>query len=146
MMERIRSPEMLFGCRNVNRKLVVMCHELLTVRLGNHNSIGDLTAFAGRIKDAAYDPAMCRGVIIKTPYGTIIVNSKSCQFQQIRDPGKLNVLASFLHQAIHAAKPLGFDDYLHTLGPEDLGVIPDFIDDFRQVTADLTKPLKRMRK
>lgn len=103
---KIQSPEQLFGVENTSRKLVVMAHELITVKLPE--SISDLTDFANRIKEAEYFPEKSRGVIIKTPWGTIIINASSFQIQQVREPEKINLLSTFVWESIRSNCELSF--------------------------------------
>lgn len=103
---KIQSPEQLFGVENTSRKLVVMAHELITVKLPE--SIPDLADFAKRIKEAEYFPEKSRGVIIKTQWGTIIVNASSFQIQQVREPEKINLLSTFVWESIRSDSQLSF--------------------------------------
>lgn len=109
----IQSPEQLFGIENVSRKLVVMAHELITIKL--QTSIPDLSEFAGKIKEAEFCPEQSRGVIIKTSWGTLIVHSKSLQIQQIRDPDKINILATFVDKALQSNQEISFIDWANRL-------------------------------
>jgi len=108
---KILSPEQLFGVENTSRKLVVMGHELITIKL--LKTIPDLSKFARKIKEAEYDPERRRGVIIKTRWGTIIIYARLAQLQQIRDLSKVNLLATFLYQAIRSEKEMSFIDWVH---------------------------------
>ena len=110
---RIRSPEQLFGVENTNRKLVAMSHELITIKL--RKTIPDLSEFARKIKEAEYFPERNRGVIVKTPWGVILVHARLVQLQQIRDLSKVNLLATFLHQVINSDKKISFVDWVHSL-------------------------------
>lgn len=110
---RILSPEQLFGVENTSRKLVVMGHELITIKL--RKTIPDLSEFARKIKEAEFDPERSRGVIIKTRWGAIMVHARLVQLQQIRDLSEVNLLATFLHQAIHSDKEISFVDWVHSL-------------------------------
>lgn len=112
---KIQSPEQLFGVSNTSRKLVVMVHELVTIRL--KNPIPNLLEFAEKVEEADYCPERNRGVIINTRWGTIIVHASLVQFQQVRDPGKINLLASFLGEAIRSEKEISFTDWLRSLPP-----------------------------
>jgi hypothetical protein len=103
---KIQSPEQLFGVENTSRKLVVMVHELITVKLPK--SIPDLINFARKIKEAEYFPEKSKGVIIKTPWGTIIVNASSFQIQQVREPEKINLLSTFVWESIRSKDELSF--------------------------------------
>jgi len=137
-MATLKSPEELFGYKNVGRKLVINCHELLTVRLLNPVN---LSAFALRVEEAEYDTED-KFLKIRTNWGTIMLTRSNFQIQACRDPSKLALLASFVYQALMTEGPCSFEAFLRSLGPEDLGVIPDFVDDLRQVKYDLLKPLK----
>lgn len=110
---KIRSPEQLFGSENTSRKLVVMGYELITIRL--RKTIPDLSEFARKIKEAEYEPERSRGVIVRTRWGLILVHAKLAQLQQIRDLSKVNLLATFLHKAIHSDKEISFVDWVHGL-------------------------------
>ena len=103
---KIQSPEQLFGVENTSRKLVVMAHELITVKLLKR--IPDLTDFAKKIKEAEYFPEKSKGVIIKTLWGTIIVNASSFQIQQVREPEKINLLSTFVWESIRSKDELSF--------------------------------------
>jgi hypothetical protein len=78
-------------------------------------TIPDLSEFAGKIKEAEFDPERSRGVIIRTRWGTILVHARLVQLQQVRDPGKVNLLATFLHHAIHSDGEMSFVDWVHGL-------------------------------
>lgn len=110
---KIRSPEELFGVENTSRKLVAMSHELITIRL--RKVIPDLTEFARKIKEAEYNPEHNRGVIVKTPWGVLLVHARLVQLQQVRDLSKVNLLATFLHQAIHSDKEISFVDWINNM-------------------------------
>ena len=110
---KIRSPEQLFGVENTSRKLVAMSHELITIKL--RKTIPDLSEFARKIKEAEYFPECNRGVIVKTPWGVMLVHTRLVQLQQIRDLSKVNLLATFLYQAIHSNKEISFVDWIHSL-------------------------------
>jgi hypothetical protein len=110
---RIRSPEQLFGAKNTSRKLVVMGHELITIKL--RKTITDLSEFAKKIKEAEFDRKRSRGVIIKTRWGAILVHAGLVQLQQIRDLSKVNLLATFLHQALNSDREMSFADWIHGL-------------------------------
>jgi hypothetical protein len=110
---KIQSPEQLFGVENTSRKLIIMCHELITVKL--QKPIPDLLEFARKIKEAEFDPERSRGVIIKTQWGTVIVHAGVVQFQQIRDPDKANLLATFFYEAILSNKKISVVDWLQRL-------------------------------
>jgi len=107
---KIRSPEQLFGVENTSRKLVVIGHELITIKL--RKTILDLSEFAKRIKEAEFDPEHSRGAIIKTPWGVILVHANLVQLQQIRDLSKVNILATFLYHAINSDKETSFADWI----------------------------------
>ena len=92
---KIRSPEQLFGVENTSRKLVVMGHELITIKLPR--TIPNLSEFARKIKEAEFDPERTRGVIVRTRWGVILVHARLIQLQQIRDLSKVNLLATFLY-------------------------------------------------
>ena len=109
----IQSPEQLFGIENVSRKLVVMCHELITIKL--QTAIPDLSEFAKKIKEAEFCPEQSRGVIVKTPLGTVIVHTRLVQFQQIRYPDNANLLATFFNEAILSNKKISVADWLQRL-------------------------------
>ena len=111
---KIQSPEQLFGVENTNRKLVVMGHELITIKL--RKTIPDLSEFARKIKEAEYDPERSRGVIIKTRWGTMLIYARLVQIQQIRDLSKVNLMATFLFQAIRSEKEMSFMDWVHDVG------------------------------
>jgi len=118
---RIRSPEQLFGEENTSRKLVAISHELITIKL--RKPIPDLRAFARKIKEAEYDPERSRGVIMKTPWGVMLVHARLVQLQQIRDLSKVNLLATFLHEAIHSDEDVSFPDWIRGLPFQEEGVL-----------------------
>lgn len=108
---KIQSPEQLFGVENTSRKLVMMGHELITIKL--RKTIPDLSEFAKKIKEAEFDPERSRGIIIKTHWGTILIYARLIQLQQIRDLSKVNLLATFLDLAIRSDKEMSFMDWVH---------------------------------
>lgn len=110
---KIRSPEQLFGVENTSRKLTVMGHELITIKL--RKTIPDLCEFARRIKEAEFDPEHSRGVIKKTHWGTMLIYSRLVQLQQIRDLSKVNLLATFLYKALQSGGEMSFADWIHGL-------------------------------
>jgi len=120
---KILSPEQLFGEENTSRKLVVMGHELITIKL--RKTIPDLSEFARKIKEAEFDPEHSRGVIIKTRWGTMLVYSRLVQLQQIRDLSKVNLLATFLYQALHSGQDMSFVDWIHVLPYRENGAAGD---------------------
>lgn len=122
---KIRSPEQLFGVENTSRKLIVMSHELITIKL--QKSIPDLSEFARKIKEAEFDPERNRGVILKIPWGVILVHARLVQLQQIRDLSKVNLLATFLHHVIHSDKEMSFADWVRGLQGQEKGLSEDFI-------------------
>ena len=121
---KIRSPEQLFGVENTSRKLVIMGHELITIRLPR--KIPDLSEFARKIKEAEFDPERSRGVIVRTRWGAILVHARLAQLQQIRDLSKVNLLATFLHQALHSDKEISFVDWVHSLPSPKNGASGEF--------------------
>jgi hypothetical protein len=106
---KIQSPEQLFGIENVSRKLVVMAHELITIKL--QTSIPDLSEFARKIKEAEFCPEQSRGVILRTPWGTVIVNANSFQLQQIRELNKVNILSTFVWDILRSEKETSFEEW-----------------------------------
>ena len=106
---KIQSPEQLFGVENTRRKLVVMAHELITVKLPK--GIHDLTDFARRIKEAEYFPEQSRGVILRTSWGTMIVHANSFQLQQIKEPDKANLLSTFVWNILRLKKETSFEEW-----------------------------------
>jgi len=142
-MEKIRCPEQIWGLRSVKRTLVKCVHELVSVRLPRPI---DLNALAERITDCEYDPDVSKFVIVRTAWGSIQITSRSFQLQQVQDPNRIPLLCSFVSEALKSKAVFSFDEYLRSLGPEDLGIVEDFVDDLRQVKDDLLKPIKKMRK
>lgn len=118
---KILSPEQLFGVENTSRKLVVMGHELITIRL--RKTIPDLSEFARRIKEAEFDPERSRGVIIKTRWGTMLIYARAVQLQQIRDLSKVDLLATFLHQAIHSDKEISFVHWIRNIPSQNNTIV-----------------------
>jgi len=118
---KIQCPEELFGVENTSRKLVVMGHELITIKL--RKTIPDLSELARKIREAEFDPERSRGVIIKTRWGTILVYARLVQLQQIRDLSKVNLLATFLHHAIHSDKEISFVDWVHSIPYRKKGAV-----------------------
>lgn len=110
---KIRSPEQLFGVENTSRKLVVMGHEIITIKL--RRTIPDLSELARKIKEAEFDPERSRGIIVKTPWGVILIHARLIQLQQIRDLSKVNLLATFLHQALHSDRETSLVDWVRGL-------------------------------
>ena len=106
---KIQSPEQLFGIENVSRKLVVMCHELITIKL--QTSIPDLSEFARKIKEAEFCPEQSRGVIVRTLWGTMIVHTNSFQLQQIKEPDKANLLSTFVWNILRLKKETSFEEW-----------------------------------
>lgn len=122
---KIRSPEQLFGVENTSRKLIVMSHELITIKL--RKTISDLSEFARKIREAEFDPERNRGVIVKTRWGVILIHARLVQLQQIRDLSKVNLLATFLHRAIHSDKEISFFDWIHGLSLQKEGAAEDLM-------------------
>ena len=118
---KIQCPEELFGVENTSRKLVAMGHELITIKL--RKTIPDLSELARKIREAEFDPERSRGVIIKTRWGTILVYARLVQLQQIRDLSKVNLLATFLHHAIHSDKEISFVDWVHSIPYRKKGAV-----------------------
>lgn len=121
---KIRSPEQLFGVENTSRKLVVMGHEIITIKL--RRTIPDLSELARKIKEAEFDPERSRGVIVKTAWGVILIHARLIQLQQIRDLSKVNLLATFLHQALHSDRETSLVDWVRGLpGQENVEKIKE---------------------
>jgi len=110
---KIRSPEQLFGVENTSRKLVVMGHELVTIKL--QKTIHNLSEFTRKIKEAEFNPEHSQGVIVRTRWGVILVHAKLTQLQQIRDLSKINILATFLYQALHSDRKRSPADWVRSL-------------------------------
>jgi len=121
---KIQSPEELFGVENTSRKLVVMGHELITIKL--RKTIPDLSEFARKIKEAEFDPERSRGVIVRTSWGAILVHANLAQLQQVRDLSKVNLLATFLYRALHSDKEISFVDWVHSLPSPKNGASGEF--------------------
>jgi len=142
-MERIMSPEMLWGLRSTSRKIVTSIYELVTIRFPSRI---DLAALASKIPEAEYDPELSNLLKLKTHFGCIQVYAGHLQIQHCTDPNKIPVLCTFIAEALEAKGTFSFDAFMRSLDYKDLGILEDFKDDVRQVRDDLLKPIKRIRK
>ena len=133
---KIRSPEQLFGVENTSRKLIVMGHELITIKL--RRTIPDLSEFARKIKEAEFDPERTRGVIVRTRWGVILVHARLIQLQQIRDLSKVYILATFLYQALHSDREMSLVDWVRGLPGQEKRPSGDFILNIEKTKEELT--------